>query len=945
MTDLMSHLRRRVVAGLALGLAGLAATARAQVDLVRNGSFEAVAGGMPVDWSSTNDPGNGVTAHVTLEAGHQGTHAARICCTAYPPPEKVVPTSHADLFQKGLGLLRGRSYRLSFWSRGQAQDGRAARVRLVDTSDWGYHAVSRPLELTGDWTRTEIDFRASQDVPAAGGMVWFTLDAPGDLWLDEVQLAPRTAAGPSRYLPRVPACGARNLLPNSSFEAGTDGWATLGQRTGWGGDVSGLVGQIDTGQSREGRQSLRIELGPGKTQITHYDCWPACRQVQNAPLAANLGWIEVDKGQPLTLSAWLRADRPDTPADLVLVFGGDPLAGKPPQRASRSVTLSDSWQRYSFTTAATEADVYAAVGPDLTAAADATATVWIDAVQLEQNAVASEYERRQPVEVGIVAGDAAGLIPAGGAVGLHLSAANGQATPVRLDLTLELEDYFGRALPVQTLRIELAGHDRTDQDWPLRLPGTGFFRGRATWQAGDLLGSRPVRFVSFSPYAEDDSPFGINHAPVSADLVQALRRAGVTWSRDWSLVWGHLEPQPGRLSFESADAQIQRLLDLGMHVVCLLPPLPSTDWNSTAPDSVPPTQWQRMAHLPRDPEALFRFITLAAARYRGKVDVLEFLNEPVWTEFCLPGATHGKPGGQYTPEAYLRLLRGAYPALKAGNPDATVIGGFSAEPWRFTRELVEAGGLDCLDALNVHQYGGLEPPETYRRGMRQLLDLLDRAGKRPPIWITEYAYYGLDEYPWSPWEPLPGAWSHNLLLRDERQCADWSIRYALIMLAHGGAKIFYHQGAEDLVNYASANVECPLLGEQGSPRKLFAAQAILANLLGPKPVSVGAMPTPAEIAGVSTARVHGYAFQCGANAVLAAWCVEGQPATPAWLLRAPDTVAIRDLMGNPLAGPAASLGVSPVYLTSTVHTAAELARACELVPQQDLPTRPAAAAP
>jgi hypothetical protein len=34
---------------------------------------------------------------------------------------------------------------------------------------------------------------------------------------------------------------SRNLLPNGSFEAGTDGWSSLGKRTGWG-NLSALVG-------------------------------------------------------------------------------------------------------------------------------------------------------------------------------------------------------------------------------------------------------------------------------------------------------------------------------------------------------------------------------------------------------------------------------------------------------------------------------------------------------------------------------------------------------------------------------------------------------------------------------------------------------------------------------------------------------------------------------
>jgi hypothetical protein len=170
-------------------------------------------------------------------------------------------------------------------------------------------------------------------------------------------------------------------------------------------------------------------------------------------------------------------------------------------------------------------------------------------------------------------------------------------------------------------------------------------------------------------------------------------------------------------------------------------------------------------------------------------------------------------------------------------------------------------------------------------------------------------------------------------LRDERQCADWSIRYDLIMLAHGVEKLFYHQGASGEVNYGSANVEFPLLGEQGKPLKLYAAQAIAAGILGPKPVPAGELQKPAKVNARPTTGVYGYAFQCGPRAVLAAWCVEGQAAAEPWLLRAPEDVEASDLMGNRLPAGPVGLGGSPVYLTSTARPARELAEVCGLTGQ------------
>src|SRR5690606_15277272 len=54
---------------------------------------------------------------------------------------------------------------------------------------------------------------------------------------------------------------------------------------------------------------------------------------------------------------------------------------------TRRVTLTGDWARYSFTMEADEPDLFIALGPDLTATPDAAATVWIDAVQVEESSV------------------------------------------------------------------------------------------------------------------------------------------------------------------------------------------------------------------------------------------------------------------------------------------------------------------------------------------------------------------------------------------------------------------------------------------------------------------------------------------------------------------------------------------------------------------------------
>ena len=202
-------------------------------------------------------------------------------------------------------------------------------------------------------------------------------------------LAASAAFAQPRWNPPIPSIGSTNLLPNSSFELGPDGWSSLGLPTAWGGDLCGLVGTIQAGGAVDGGHCLRIELGPGKTLVTHsdYTLGASATTVQAAPLAANLGWLDVTPGNRYTLSAYMRAEPAGVTAKLVFRFGGDINTGFGADTHTRRVTLTGDWARYSFTMEAYEPDLFVAVGPDLTATPDASATVWIDAVQVEESVV------------------------------------------------------------------------------------------------------------------------------------------------------------------------------------------------------------------------------------------------------------------------------------------------------------------------------------------------------------------------------------------------------------------------------------------------------------------------------------------------------------------------------------------------------------------------------
>ncbi|HJN14319.1 MAG TPA: hypothetical protein QGH10_02450, partial [Armatimonadota bacterium] len=405
------------------------------------------------------------------------------------------------------------------------------------------------------------------------------------------------------------------------------------------------------------------------------------------------------------------------------------------------------------------------------------------------------------------------------------------------------------------------------------------------------------------------------------------------WARDWSMRWDALEPVKGDLSFALSDGQINWVARTGMKQMALMPPFPSSEWASEAPENLrelvpdkPPRI--RQAYAPRDPQDLCAFIDQAVRHCQGRIGVYEFLNEPVFTYYGLPTSIYGLPGAEYTPMDYLELLRPAYATMKAADPDCLVSGGFGAPTMLYAREFVEAGGLDHLDIYNLHTYAELSAPERFVEGLATLQNLMDASDAgRKPLWITECGCYASDDKPWTPWAVPEGHWAGPLQVSDEKQAAAYSVRHAAILMACGAEKFFYHMGCDGEVNNGSQELANPLLGPLGEPKKFYVALSVMANSLGPNPVYAAHLDKPSSIDGLSTFDVHGYAFQCDERAVLIAWKAASRFE---WAIDVPEDAVACNIIGAPLTTGKAQLGESPIYVTTESMTAQELAGACAL---------------
>lgn len=874
-------------------------------NLVRNGEFLDAPGGKPADWAVSGDA-KSVDQKLSLERQPDGKPFAKLECSRFDQPG---PAAHAMIAQVGkVQLRKGQSYEFSCRMRQDGLAGRGVAVAIQDTKGWTNCGLSAQFSVSDVWREYRRVFVAKQDVRESSRLqIWFT--ETGTLCLADVRLAEFAAKVELTHV--VPPGESRNLLPNGSFELGASGWSSLGAGVGWG-DLSRLHGAVERGGAAHGNAFLRIPMGDGRTPVIGFDYYEPVLRTELRPTAANLGWVRVEPGSTYTLSCFLRASRPGVPA--VLGVRMRDAAGSA-RSQEQAIALTTEWVRYEFSCKPRQAYAFAYAGPNL--ATDERVDVDVDGLQFEKTERATGFVPRAEVEWSVEPVLPGGIFTAGETPALNVRASNSGGTAREVAIPFIATDFEDRPVALPEVRLMVPAGGSAEQSVALPPDWRGFYRIVAAAEAAGRVGNGEVRVAIVPPPARE-TVCGINHAFASRDLIALAAKAGVTWYRDWSLKMQHIEPQKGQYRWEIADAQIERVLREGAQVLPLMPPFPSADWCSEAPVDIStegyPGNRIRTAFGPRDPEDLTGFIERAVARYRDRIHVWEFLNEPVYTDYALPSDPANKYGGRkYSAADYVSLLAKAAAAMRASDPECKVMGGIAGWPRHLTQEVIDAGILQQIDVLNLHMYPGQRLPEAFFEDMDWLLGRMDLGGGRKPVWVTEFSYYGADDLPRQPFIPSPGAWSEERLLDSERHCADYTLRFFLVMLSRNVERIFIHSGASGRVN--EPNFECALFADGGAPRKVFAVLAVLNHLLGAKP----------QFAGQVKLGKAGYclAFESGEHSVLAFWQTQEQPGPVIRLTSAPKEARWLDAMGRSLAE-APCLASSPAFLVAPPGRAKEI---------------------
>jgi hypothetical protein len=253
--------------------------------------------------------------------------------------------------------------------------------------------------------------------------------------------------------------------------------------------------------------------------------------------------------------------------------------------------------------------------------------------------------------------------------------------------------------------------------------------------AGSVTGAQPAHAETvIAP--QDGYGFSVG-APMTwmsaADADRELDAAastGATWLRvmiDWHVV----EPKPGEFNWGYVDHWINGSLNRGLKVLGLIAYTP--DWARPAGSffTAPPV----------DPAKFADFATKVVQRYGDRVSHWEIWNEPNVPLFW--GYMDDRA------PSYTRVLKAAYPAIKAVQPNSTVVAaGLSRAPDPnapppFVATMYALGAKGFFDALAMHPYvypRGLDadPYNGWSDVERVRQIMVDHGDGDKKIWMTEF---------------------------------------------------------------------------------------------------------------------------------------------------------------------------------------------------------------
>jgi hypothetical protein len=261
--------------------------------------------------------------------------------------------------------------------------------------------------------------------------------------------------------------------------------------------------------------------------------------------------------------------------------------------------------------------------------------------------------------------------------------------------------------------------------------------------------------------------------------------------------WSFLEPEPGQWQFR--DRELQRYRDHHLKILGLLSTSPgwASNWGK------PCTGYFDRYLEPLRMDDWANAVRTIVDHHRDLIDTYEIWNEPWgsafwslrfdeahgagWTDHFVPSDT---PAADYA-----RLQATAYAAAHEALPGVSILGfnTYGADNGtKWTREVLEAGGLETCDAISYHHYEtaltgtpGDAVEKAYRAAMAPILEA--RGAVPKPVWMSEGAPLSGD--------PSNGFYRYTLPYEntdDNWRIADRLARYVISRRATGEKHAFLY---------------------------------------------------------------------------------------------------------------------------------------------------------
>jgi len=413
--------------------------------------------------------------------------------------------------------------------------------------------------------------------------------------------------------------------------------------------------------------------------------------------------------------------------------------------------------------------------------AENDATVWIDAIQVNEGNEPVDYTPLANVEAALV-GDKRVILPEK-PISCSMDVINYTSSELDFSSTLQTEDtvFPDKKFKTQTFHSSIPGGGRLSI--PVEATGGqfGHFCLKGTYSTADMTASLGPCFFAEIP-ATDQSAYdlkkeftvGINtslersgHRTIDQIkdsfrtmngtnkemFGQFIHQTGVKLVRihEGGLSWKDIEPESGVYNWTVADETVDFM---NRHHLNIMPVLgnmfylrddPATNqkrvksslpkWLLDSPKTIRHPMKGKWDGISPDPEAWQRFVSAVASRYKGKIPAYEITNEP---NIALPSANE-----------YIPYLQSSTRIIRQLDPAALIVGGsvttdFGGKQSKFLSDLIHSGSIDNCDAISFHPY---DSPLSFSRvsaqsSIQELKDLCRQSESDVALWNTELYYIG-----------------------------------------------------------------------------------------------------------------------------------------------------------------------------------------------------------